>query len=196
MFDQLKQNLLRRASFSHADLERICATVEVRQVKRKRNVLSMGNIPRFVLYVNKGLARMYTMEGTEERTFEFGAEDEWLADLGAFREKSATRVNIETIEDSELFLIHYDDAQRLHTEIPLMERFSRFHAEEKYIDALERLQKINHANYSAEMRYLAFARTYPSKVGRIPSTHLASYLGIAAETLSRIRKNLLMNERK
>lgn len=195
MCDQLRRNILRRAPFTEAELDRFCAALQVRQVKRKRSVLSQGNIPNFVFYVNKGLVRMFTSEGEDEHTFEFGYEDTWVADLGAFRTKKATRVNIEAIEDSEILMMHHADVVRLHEEIPALERFSRFHAEEKYIEALERLQKISHADYTAEQRYLAFAEAYPHVVGRLPSVHLASYLGIASETLSRLRKQLLKSDR-
>lgn len=195
MYDQLRRNLLRRVPFTDQELDRFCEALQVRQVKRKRSVLSQGNIPNFVFYVNKGLVRMYTTEGEEEHTFEFGPEDTWVADLGAFRTKNATRVNIEAVEDSEIFMVHHADVGRLHDEIPRLERFSRFHAEEKYIEVLERLQKINHADYTAEQRYLAFLDAYPHVVHRLPSVHLASYLGIASETLSRLRKQLLKSER-
>jgi CRP-like cAMP-binding protein len=43
---------------------------------------------------------------------------------------------------------------------------------------------------SAEERYLAFINKYPQIVQRVPQLVIASYLGIAPESLSRIRKHL------
>lgn len=191
-FYNIRQNFLRRVHFTSDELDHICRLLEVRKVRKKKALLTEGNIPNSVIYVNKGLLRMYTTEKNtlEEQTFDFAGEDNWFADLEGFRLKKTSRVNIETLEDSEVFLLHYQDVARLHSLFPQLERFSRYHAEEKYIEAMNRLQKINHPNYSAKERLLAFQENYPDTAHRIPAVYLASYLGIAAETLSRIRREM------
>lgn len=191
MFHNLRDNFLKRVDFSKEELDSICSCIVVKKVKKKKSVLIEGNIPNSVIYVNQGVLRMFTNdEDFEEQTFDFAAENCWMADLEGFKNQRPSKVNIEAIEDSELFLLQYQDVVKLHKVIPKLERFSRFHAEEKYIEAMNRLQKINHPNYSAEERYLAFMMCYPYLINRIPLTYLASYLGIAAETLSRVRKSL------
>jgi CRP-like cAMP-binding protein len=191
-FITVRNNFLRRVHLSEEELDLICNLLEVRKVKKKKAVLVEGNISDSVIYVNKGLLRMYTndKQNYEEQTFDFGFEDHWFADLEGFRSKQTSKVNIEAMEDCELFLLHFNDVVRLHTIIPNLERFSRYHAEEKYIEAINRLKKINHPNYSAKERYLTFMELYPETANRIPSMHLASYLGIASETLSRIKREL------
>ena len=47
----------------------------------------------------------------------------------------------------------------------------------------------NALSESAEERYEAFLKKYPSIAGRVPQFMLASYLGVSPETLSRIRKH-------
>jgi hypothetical protein len=42
----------------------------------------------------------------------------------------------------------------------------------------------------ATTRYLSFIENFPSLVNRIPLSHVASYLGITQQSLSRIRKNI------
>ena len=40
---------------------------------------------------------------------------------------------------------------------------------------------------NATERYIAFRKRYPELAGRVPQRHIATYLGITPESLSRIR---------
>lgn len=191
MFDLLRKNFQSAAKITDEDLDTIFAHVRVMNVKRKKNVLSEGNIPNYLMFVNAGLVRMYTTdEQMEERTFDFGAEGTWFGDIKSFRTKQPSDTSIEAIEDSQLLTIAHDDLQQFYHTIPGLERVGRINAEDKYIRLLDRLKKINHTNYSAEDRYLEFLKAYSDIAYRIPTTYIASYLGIASETLSRIKKNI------
>lgn len=192
MYDLLRQNLTAGGIKDATDMETILRCFSVLNVKRKKQVLSEGNIPNFLIFVNSGLIRMYTT-GTdmEERTFDFGAENSWFGDIKSFQRKQPTDTNIEAIEDSQLLLIGHDELQKLYRTIPELERVGRINAEEKYIRLLDRLKKINHTNFSAEERYLEFLKSYPDIAYRIPTAFIASYLGIAAETLSRVKKGVM-----
>lgn len=46
-------------------------------------------------------------------------------------------------------------------------------------------------NLDASERYLLFLKLYPGLANRVPLVMLASYLGITASSLSRIRKNII-----
>ena len=69
-----------------------------------------------------------------------------------------------------------------------MERFFRKLFENAYVAATMR---INSSNIDqADLRYKTLIKTFPSIAERIPLIHIASYLGITPESLSRIRKNI------
>ncbi len=177
---------------NETDLDIILSHFNVLNVKRKRQILSEGNIANFLFFVNTGLIRMYTTEADmEERTFDFGAENTWFGDLKSFSVKQPSDTNIEAIEDCQILCIDHEVLQKLYKTYPALERVGRLNAEDKYIKLIDRLKKINHTNYSAEERYLEFLRFYDTIAHRIPSCHIASYLGIATETLSRIKRNLM-----
>ena len=59
--------------------------------------------------------------------------------------------------------------------------------ERKAVAADQRI--VNALSTSAEERYEAFVKKYPSIVQRVPQFMLASYLGVTPETLSRVRKS-------
>jgi len=72
--------------------------------------------------------------------------------------------------------------------VPKMERFFRMLLESHFIATHKRINDTLSA--SAEERYLVFLKTYPSLVEQVPQGHIASYLGITPQSLSRIRKEL------
>lgn len=185
----LRANFLSRVHFSEQELDMICQRVVYRKVKKRKELLVEGNIPQYVVYIIKGLLRMYALDQRgKEFTIELAAEDTWMADLKSFYGRSSSTISIEALEDSEVFLLHYDDVEFLHSQIPSLAHFSRLHAEEKYSNAMQRLQNVNHMGYTAQQRLVFFETSYAKILGRLPAHVIASFLGISEETYSRIRR--------
>lgn len=185
------QNILQKVDLTSTEIDILCTALEYRKIKKGKHILSEGNIPDMVFYIDSGLFRMYTTgDDFEEYTFEFNAENQWIADLECFSKKLPTSMNIEALEDSEILIIRYDKALELHQKIPRFTQFSRMHAEEKYIVIFKRNKLLSQKGLTTERRYLAFLENYPNLAHRIPSIHLASYLGVSPETFSRVKKAL------
>ncbi|HLL93669.1 MAG TPA: hypothetical protein VK404_01735, partial [Spirosoma sp.] len=83
------------------------------------------------------------------------------------------------------------DLQTLYNEQPVFERFGRLVAENVVIGSQRRTASLLFD--SPEERYLKLITERPKVVERIPLHHIASYLGIQPESLSRIRKRLANN---
>ena len=95
---------------------------------------------------------------------------------------------IDALEDTQLWLLHHDHLHRLYQEIPRFESFGRAMAENVVIGSQRRTASFLFD--SPEERYLSLLRERPKVLERIPLHHIASYLGIKPESLSRIRKRL------
>lgn len=191
MYNLLRENLIKGGVNQEQDLHKVLNEFKFVNVKRKKRILSQGNIPNFLIFVNQGLIRMYTTDNDlDERTFDFGHEGSWFGDIKSFSLQQPTDTNIEAIEDSQLLIIEYTTLQKLYREIPQLERAGRLNAEAKYMALIDRLKKVNHTNYTTEERYLEFLQFYGKVACRIPSVYIASYLGIATETLSRIKRQI------
>jgi CRP/FNR family transcriptional regulator len=192
---QIRTNFLSKADFSPAELDMICNRLQAKKIKKRRTLFNAGSIPQYVVYVNKGLLRMFSTEADGiERTIDLAIEDTWLADLEALYERKSASVSIEALEDAEVFMLHHDDIQYLHQQIPALVNFSRLHAEEKFNNAMKRLQTMNHPGYTAEQRVTFFENIYPSLTNRVPSNIIASLLGFSAETYSRIKRSRMNNK--
>lgn len=187
--DLLRNNFLRKTSFTSEELDMILERGHFKKVKKRKELFVEGSIPQQVIYVLSGLLRMY-VTGTDGKIFtlEFAAEDSWMADLKSVYGRSASQVSIEALEDSEIFLLHPDDVQFLHHHIPALVNFSRLNAEEKYNNLLHRMLHVNNMSYTASQRLDYFEELYPQLMGRIPAYVVASFLGISDETYCRLRK--------
>lgn len=95
---------------------------------------------------------------------------------------------IQALSDCELLVIAFADLQQLYEEVPAVERFARIIAEQKLIELHERT-----AGFlldSAEERYAKLLQQKPNIHARVPLYLIAQYLGIKAESLSRIRRRM------
>lgn len=190
MFDTLISNIQKTAPIPDKDVEKIISALKVRYVKKKKNLLNEGDSAGMMFYVNEGLFRNYIFdqEGTEQ-TIELVAEHNWFGDAKAFLAQEPASVNIEALEDSQVFALSHEDLNRFYDEIPLFERLVRRIIEHYFVKALERIKKVNRSSYPAQERYHEFLRSHPKLINRVPSIYLSSYLGIAPETLSRLRSH-------
>lgn len=102
---------------------------------------------------------------------------------GFYSKKNSTE-SIRAFEDSKLIYINKDEFKTLLDNHPKFERTVRILAEESYIQAMERIHSFQSLN--AEQRIRKFLREYPELAQKLQRQHIASYLGIHRNILTRI----------
>lgn len=192
MFDKLISGIKQHANITDEGIREFLSSLKIKQVKKKKNLLSEGDSGNMMYYLNEGLFRYYTFdENGNEHTIDLIAQNNWFGDAEAFLSRQPAGINIEAIEDSQVFALSYEDLHRFYDEIPMFERAVRKIIERYFVKALQRGKKMNRAGYSAQERYQEFLRSQPKLGGRVPAIYLSSYLGITPETLSRLRSQSL-----
>ncbi len=188
-FALLFNNFNKYAPVSEEEQAIIEETLIKRFVKKRRNLLNQGDVSRYLYFVNKGVLRSYTIDkqGTEH-VVQFALEGYWIADLCSFVTQTPGDINIDAIEDTEVLMLPHHELEILYEKIPGLEKFFR----QLYQRAYVALQKRYNSSQSiiAEERYLELILQQPDIAMRIPLIYIASYLGITAESLSRIRKKI------
>lgn len=151
-------------------------------------LLRNGDVCRYDNYVVSGLLKAFYInsENGNEEILYFSIDDWWATDLDSFSRQKASIYNIQALEKTTLLQINYHSFQKLLLEIPRLERYFRLILE-GYLVALQKRIIYNNI-YDAEHRYFDFLEAYPSIASKVPQYLIASYLGISAEFISRLRK--------
>jgi len=189
MFENIDAFVNRCANFTENELDIFHTLIDFKTVNKKEYLLQEGEICNFEAYVSKGCIRNYFIdENGFEVILQFAIEDWWVSDIASFHEKKPSKLYIETLEDCELFFLTYENKEELLKRVPKFERFFRLMVQKNLSSTQNRL--INTIAKSAPEKYLDFIKLYPTIPQRVTQHHIASYLGISAEFLSKIRTKL------
>ena len=140
-------------------------------------------------YIINGFVRVYylDLEGNEI-THWFCAEDAIISSPFSFLKQERNILFFEALEDTELLLISAAQLKQLFHHLPeLSDAFRQINAE--FAMVLSRRIMSIHTE-TAEERYLRLMKEYPLLFQKTKLSHIASFLGITQQSLSRIRKNL------
>lgn len=140
-------------------------------------------------FLSKGLFRIYYLMDGKEINVHFFFEDEFVTDYQSFLSQQPSLCYISALENSELIIFSHDKLQQAYSESHNWERFGRIISEACYLDAMRRSESFLFQN--GEQRYLDLMKTNPQIFNRIPLYHIASYMGLERESLSRLRKKVL-----
>lgn len=136
-------------------------------------------------FIQKGLIRTYFIKEGKEITEYFSAENEWINSPRSFIQQQLDIYYIDTLEQTECFSLSVKDLVYLFDNFPEMERYARLSMGTVFGHYLERITSMRFT--TAKEKYQHFCETYQDIYHRIPLGMISSYLGIAQETLSRIR---------
>lgn len=187
MFDALYQYLAERAPLTKERFETIQPFFSPRHLEKGELLLREGDVAKWGAFVVKGCLRSYVIDNKgKEHVVQFAPETWWLADLHSLINQVPSLYFMDAIEPTDVLLLDGSSHQKIVETIPEFQ--SAFQAgRQKHATAKDH-RIIASLTASAEERYQNFLHTYPSIAQRVPQHMLASYLGIAPETLSRIRK--------
>jgi CRP-like cAMP-binding protein len=156
-----------------------------RQIAPKTILLNEGEISTHAHVIKKGCLREWFNKDGKDITFQFFFEGQAVASIDSFLNNQPSLYTIESIEPSIIYSISKDKFEEICKLFP---------------EFKERLQELmynrfrNYANLflsrikdSPKERYEDLIQNHPQIIKRVPQHYIASYLGITATSLSRIR---------
>ncbi len=180
------------ASFIDLDdnvFELLNSKMEIITVPRKKLLIENGQVSRQMFFLYEGFVRFFHWKDGTEVTSDFYFAPGFITSFTSFIEQKPSVVNIQAMVKMEVLAMRYDDLQHLYHSIHQIERLGRLLTEQVFITFEKHL--LSFLNNSPQERYLWLLKEYPEFIKNIPLQYLASYLGIAPESLSRIRKRII-----
>lgn len=187
-FRQFKDWLKNMSFLTGEDCDLFEPFLRVRSVKNKDFLLQEGQICKELGFINGGVFRMYYLSDGKEVNTQFSFENEFVVNYDSFLRETTSRYCIQALEDSEIVTFNLQALQNGYSRSKNWERFGRIMAERAYTLTTKRVESFMFMN--AEQRYLQMMKDTPHFMERIPLYHLASYLGVERESLSRLRKKI------
>jgi CRP-like cAMP-binding protein len=160
-----------------------------RKIRRKQFILQQDDVCKHYTFIVSGCFRMFGVDSKGiEHNIQFAAENDWISDIGSFYSEKPSKLYIEALEPSLVLQIEKKDLLFLYTNFSRVNRNFRVIIENKFVELQNRV--LQNISSTVEERYVTFLEQYPRLSNRLPSTQIASYLGVTPEFLSKVRKGL------
>lgn len=171
------------------ELSYIHSYLTIKKYSKKEFLFKSEKIQEEVGFVCEGLLRRYYInERGNKITTGFISENKYATDYPAFIRQKPSKYFIECLEPSVIIKLPYDKIQEGYGKFKTSEMYGRLIAEHVLTVQTDRVESFLFKD--AEERYLNFIEQNKDIINRISLSHLASYLGIARQSLSRIRSKI------
>jgi CRP-like cAMP-binding protein len=164
----------------------IFSIAKEKKVSKGEVIIRQGQAVKKTFFVINGSLRSFSIDKEgKEHTLQFATTDWWISDFIAIYNNEPASLTVESITDSIVIEFNALKLNNIYTQFPEFEPFQRKNLE-KHIASLHK-RILNQLQLTAQERYNLFIEKYPNIEQQVSNYHIASYLGITQQSLSRIR---------
>ncbi|MGF1635776.1 MAG: Crp/Fnr family transcriptional regulator [Cyclobacteriaceae bacterium] len=193
-FIEIIEQFIKVSSIEKAALQ---IAFEKKILKKGIFYLNQGDVCKNIYFINSGKIRSsYINENGQDFTWNFHFNDHdskfenyFPFDYLSFLNQTPTYLNFEVIEDAEMTLLSFDKANFLFGLGSKYQEIGRVMTQRAYTSTHQRSFSL--LTKSGEERYKELIKDESYLLQKFPHYQIAKYLGIAPESLSRIRKNFI-----
>lgn len=184
-YEKLFQVLDKVVILSKQQQENVRRLFKYQESPKDSLILNLDEICDYLYFIVEGIVRQYYCIEGKEITSRFAFEGDFTCSPYSFLSRKPSKEIISCISDCKFFVTTYEGLQYLYDNDPDWNRIGRLLIEHYFIELEERafLMKAQ----AASERYDDFMQRYPELIDRVKLGHIASYLGVTQETVSRIR---------
>jgi CRP-like cAMP-binding protein len=184
----LKDCILKQVSIDTASLEMILSMFASEELKKGDYFLQSGTVCRKMAFIETGYLRMYDIADGKEITLWIGSSGKFITSISSYVFQTGSIWNIQALTDCKLHVITKEKHILLGEQEPKWLEFDNLLLARSF--ALLEQGAFAHLHTTAQQRFDALMKNEPDLFLNVPQQHIASMLGIAPESLSRLRKNL------
>ena len=167
-------------------LRELCACAQPCQLLKKQFLFQAGEICQSIYFVEKGYVRaFYQAENGQQVNSRFYFEDDFATDLQSLRTKQPAKVSLLAEEEVQAWEWSKETLLQVFAASAELAAFERHLLGHLLLKQEAQTQLFQH--HGPAERYEQLVRDNPQVIQRVSLSQLASYLGMARETLSRLR---------
>lgn len=160
----------------------------VKKVKKGELLLREGQFIKTSYHLFKGCIREYYLKDGEEKTIGFYTAGESPSGDGNKENQVPSAVSWECVSECIISIYTFEVEKEMYRRFPRLESMCRIETEKHYSNYKTKVN--NYLSSSPGERYENLMKTKPEIFQFVPLYHIASYLGVKPESLSRIRNRL------
>lgn len=180
--------MLSFAEVPDKEFEHLSQVMHRKYFNKGEVILREGQVCRHYYFILKGSIRSFSIRDGKEVNVNFYFEDDTACDFASFRNEAPSEFYFVAMEDCVTFYGTKTEAAPVFVRQISLQTFLFRFFQDLY------LKEEEHSNMykmlDPENRYKYMVENHPQFLQRVPVMHLASYLGMSRETLSRIRKKM------
>lgn len=163
----------------------------IRHYKKSEYFLHKGDKHIYIGFILAGTFRYTCIDNNgNEHVVAYNFENEPLGNYSAFQKKEVAILDVQAVTDSTVCLLSHSDVNEYYNSSLEAQHQGRILAEELLFVAWNNI--ISAYKDTPEERYRKLLKRCPSLPNLITLKELASYIMVTPETLSRIRKRILL----
>lgn len=167
----------------------IYSIAKEKSVSKGEVLIREGQTVNKTFFVTQGSLRSFCIDKEgKEHTLQFAIRDWWISDFMAIYNHEPASLTVESITDSTVIEFNAQKLDEIYLHFPEFEPFQRKNLERHIVSLNKRI--LNQLQLTALERYNLFLEQYPDIERYIPNYHIASYLGITQQSLSRVRAEI------
>lgn len=184
------EELIKKIKSNHSlsqEAEDYLYSISTKKTFAKGEILiRQGQHVQNVYFVTDGCLRSYCYDKNgKEHTLQFAIKNWWISDYIAIHSDESATLNVECLKESKAIEFNAKELEKTFTLFPEFEPFQRKILERHVVSLNKRI--LNQLQLTASERYALFVEQYPAIEQYTHNYHIASYLGVTQESLSRIR---------
>ncbi len=199
MFDSYRDFIKKYLKLNTIEWKIFKSRLSIKSYQVGETILHQGDICDELCFIDSGLARGYIIdEEGKDFTWSIFFNDKnanmsnlFVTDYESFLHQKPSNIHIEAIEETVLIAVSYQDVQLVYNKLKKGERFGRLMAEEAYSHLHHKI--IDKQTKNAKNRFEDFLQNTPYLLEKVPQYHIATFLGITPQHLSRLKKEYKIN---
>jgi CRP/FNR family transcriptional regulator, anaerobic regulatory protein len=184
----MKNFLNNLVKLNEEELKIIVSGGHERLLDEKTIFINEGEKFNRLFFIHSGIIRSYRIIDGDDYSFFFYTNDEVAVDYESYLTGVPTPLYFEALTECRVTEYKKEVFESLFEKIPRLEKLGRLIAEHAYLNVHERLKQFQ--TDDLETRYLKLVNRNPYLFQKVPLYHIASYLGVRAQSLSRIRAKI------